>query len=213
MLNDLPFLLQASLVTVSLAISSMFFGLIIGVLIALARISRNRPLYILGSAYISIIRGTPLLVQIYIVYYGLPQVGIAFDPVTSGILSLSINTGAYLSEIFRAAIQSVDKGQFEASYMLGMTHWQAMRRIIVPQCIRTAVPPIGNTYISLLKDTSLVSIVTVSELLHATALIVARTFQPFTYYLLAAVIYWVLSEIFAFVQRRLEVRVNRHVRQ
>ncbi|WP_019122285.1 amino acid ABC transporter permease [Brevibacillus massiliensis] len=212
-LSSLPVLLWAALVTLALAVGSMIIGLVIGVFTALARISKNRVLQKTAAFYISVIRGTPLLVQIYVVYYGLPQVGIALDPVTSGIIALSLNVGAYLSESFRAAIQSVDKGQMEAAASLGMTYGQAMRRIIIPQSIRTAIPTIGNTYIGLLKDTSLVSVITVTELLQMTSLLIAKTFEPLTLYLTAGAIYWALSALFTALQARVEVRVARHVRQ
>ncbi|MDZ5474079.1 amino acid ABC transporter permease [Bacillus sp. 31A1R] len=209
--SSLPILLGATLVTLTLAVVSMLIGLVIGIFTALARISKNKILYNLSSTYVSIIRGTPLLVQIYVIYFGLPQIGIHFNPITSGIIALSINVGAYLSESFRAAIQSVDKGQMEAASMLGMTYSQAMRRIIIPQSIRTALPTIGNTYIGLLKDTSLVSVITVTELLQTTSLIIARTFEPLPFYLLAGLIYWVLSMVFTLLQTRLEMRMSRHV--
>ncbi|MFM1651803.1 amino acid ABC transporter permease [Brevibacillus sp. B_LB10_24] len=212
-LQSLPVLLWAALITLALAVGSMIIGLLIGVFTALARISKNRVLQKTAAFYISVIRGTPLLVQIYVVYYGLPQIGIALDPVTSGIIALSLNVGAYLSESFRAAIQSVDKGQMEAAASLGMTYGQAMRRIIIPQSIRTAIPTIGNTYIGLLKDTSLVSVITVTELLQMTSLLIAKTFEPLTLYLTAGAIYWALSAIFTALQARVEVRVARHVRQ
>jgi cystine transport system permease protein len=211
--TSLPLLLQAAVTTLVLAVGSMILGLIIGVFTALARISKNKILNRVSSAYVSIIRGTPLLVQIYVAYYGLPQIGIVLDPITSGILALSLNAGAFLSESFRAAIQSVDKGQYEAASMLGMTYGQAMRRIIIPQCIRTAIPTLGNTFIGLLKDTSLVSVITVTELLQMSSLIIARTFEPLTIYITAGVIYWVLSNSFSLLQHRLEVRMARHVRQ
>jgi cystine transport system permease protein len=211
--TSLPFLLEAAVTTVILAVGSMILGLILGVFTALARISKNKILYSVSSAYVSIIRGTPLLVQIYVIYYGLPQIGISFDPITSGIVALSLHTGAYLSESFRAAIQSVDKGQMEAASMLGMTYGQSMRRIIIPQSIRTAIPTLGNTFIGLLKDTSLVSVITVTELLQMSSLIIARTFEPLTIYLTAGAIYWVLSNSFSLLQHRLEVRMTRHVRQ
>lgn len=211
--TSLPFLLEAAITTLILAVGSMILGLIIGVFTALARISKNKTLYRVSSAYVSIIRGTPLLVQIYVIYYGLPQVGISLDPITSGIVALSLNAGAFLSESFRAAIQSVDKGQLEAASMLGMTYGQTMRRIIIPQSIRTAIPTLGNTFIGLLKDTSLVSVITVTELLQMSSLIIARTFEPLTIYLTAGMIYWVLSNSFTLLQNRLEVRMARHVRQ
>ena len=210
-ISSLPILLQAALVTVYLAVVSTAIGLIIGLFTALARISSNKILIRIALAYASIIRGTPLLVQIYVVYYGLPQLGIVLQPIPSGILALSVNIGAYLSESFRAAIQSVDRGQTEAAYSLGMSHAQALKRIILPQCIRTALPTIGNSFIGLLKDTSLVSVITVTELLQTTSLIIARTFQPLTLYLEAGLIYWLLSSLFSVLQSRIEQRTTRHL--
>lgn len=210
-LQSLPALLQASLVTMGLAAVSMAAGLIIGLLTALIRIANIPGLSPLMRAYVSMIRGTPLLVQIYLVYYGPPQFGWHLEPVPSAIVALSLNVGAYLSESFRGAIESVSKGQMEAAYMLGMTYWTAMRRVIVPQSLRTALPTVGNTYIGLLKDTSLVSVITVTELLRQSNVIIARTWKPLTIYLTAAVLYWVMSTMFSFVQQRVEKRVSRHV--
>lgn len=207
----LPFLLKATLITIYLAVISMAIGLVIGLIVALARVSKNKFYYNIASVYVSIIRGTPLLVQIYLVYFGLPQIGISLGAMTSGIIALSLNSGAYLSESFRGAILSVDKGQMEAAHSIGMTRGQAMRRIIIPQSMRTAIPTVGNTYIGLLKDTSLVSVITVTELLYQTTLIIARTFQPLTLYLAAAAIYWVVCTIFITLLNWLEKRSSRHV--
>lgn len=211
-LASLPLLLRASLITVLLAISAMFIGLIIGIFLALARISKKKILSKLSQGYISLFRGTPLLVQIYVIYFGLPQIGIELDPITSGIMALSLNTAAYLSESFRAAIQSVDKGQMEASLSLSMTYGQAMRRIIIPQSIRTAIPTIGNTFIGLIKDTSLVSVITVTELLQETSLLIAKTFQPLLLFCIAGLFYWVMCTLFSFLQGKLETRAGKHVR-
>ena len=212
-ITALPFLLKATLITVFLAVVSMAIGLVLELFTALMRVSKNKILYNIASVYVSAIRGTPLLVQIYLVYFGLPQIGITLGPLLSGIIALSINTGAYLSESFRAAILSVDKGQMEASQSLGMTNGQAMRRIILPQSIRTAIPTIGNAYIGLIKDTSLVSVITVTELLYQTTLIVAKTFKPLSLYMAAAVIYWVVCTFFVIILNRLEKRTSRHVKQ
>lgn len=210
-IESLPVMLQASLMTIWLAVASMAAGLVIGLLVALVRIGKV-PVFgqILGG-YVSIIRGTPLLVQIYIIYYGLPQIGISLDPIPSAIVALSLNSGAYLSESFRGAIESVARGQTEAALSIGMTYWTAMRRIVVPQSLRTALPTLGNTYIGLLKDTSLVSVITVTELLRQSAVIIARTWEPLTIYLIAAVLYWIMSSTFAYMQQRIEKRVSRHV--
>ncbi len=211
-LNALPLLLKAALITIFLAVISMAIGLVIGLFIALARISKNKVFYNLSTFYVSIIRGTPVLVQIFLVYFGLPQIGISLGAMTSGIIALSINTSAYLSESFRAAIMSVDKGQSEAAHSLGMTYSQSMRRIILPQSIRTALPTVGNTYIGLLKETSLVSVITVTELLYQTSLVIAKTFQPLTLYITVAVIYWIICTIFNVLLNKLEKRASRHVK-
>ena len=210
-ITALPFLLKATLITIFLAVVSMAIGLIIGLITALARVSKNKLFYNIATFYVSLIRGTPVLVQIYLVYFGLPQLGITLGAMTSGIIALSINTGAYLSESFRAAILSVDKGQTEAAQSIGMTNWQSMRRIVIPQSVRTAIPTVGNTYIGLLKETSLVSVITVTELLYQTTLIIAKTFQPLTLYAAAAVIYWLVCTGFNVFFTRLEKRSSRHL--
>ncbi len=212
MIQSLPWLAQAAVTTLWLTVSSIAIGLLIGLAAALVRVARVRGLGTLARAYISVIRGTPLLVQIYIVYYGLPQLGIRLGPIPSGILALSLNSGAYLSESFRAALESVDRGQMDAALSLGMSYWQAMSRIIIPQSFRTALPTIGNTFIGLLKDTSLISVITVTELLRAATLVIAATWQPFTLYIEAAAIYWVMSTAFSALQQQVERVASRHVR-
>ncbi len=207
----LPSLLKASLVTIGLAVVSILFALILGFFTALARISKVKLLKAAGTIYVSMFRGTPLLVQIFVIYYGLPQIGIALSPISSGVLALSLNAGAYLSESFRASILAVDKGQMEAAVSMGMTYGQAMRRIILPQSIRIAIPTLSNTYIILIKDTSLVSVITVTELLQMSTLMIAKTFEPLTIYLAAAVIYWVIITFFTVILDRFEKRTSRHL--
>jgi cystine transport system permease protein len=210
-LSSLHLLIAATAVTIGLAVAAMAIGLVIGLLAAITRVGKVPVLEQFVRGYVSLIRGTPLLVQLFMIYYGLPQLGLPLEPIPSGIIALSLNVGAYLSESFRAAILSVPKGQYEAGLSLGMSYWTVMRRIIIPQSIRTALPTIGNSFISLLKDTSLVSVITVTELLRATTLVIARTFQPLTLYAEAALIYWLLSSGFSLLQERIERRVSRHV--
>ncbi|MFS0690026.1 amino acid ABC transporter permease [Sporosarcina sp. Marseille-Q4943] len=210
-IDSLPALLKAALMTIFLAVLSILFALIIGFLTALIRIVKIKVLYQIASAYVSIIRGTPLLVQIFVIYYGLPQIGISLDPISSGILALSLNAGAYLSESFRASILAVDKGQMEASLSMGMTYWQALRRIILPQSLRIAIPTLSNSFIVLIKDTSLVSVITVTELLQMSSLVIAKTFEPLTIYLIAAAIYWVIITFFTTLLDKLEVRSSKHL--
>ncbi|WP_438318219.1 amino acid ABC transporter permease [Sporosarcina sp. FA9] len=210
-IDSLPSLLKAALMTIFLSGISIVISLFIGFFTALIRVAKVKIAYGIVSAYISIIRGTPLLVQIFVIYYGLPQVGITLEPIPSGILALSLNAGAYLSESFRASILAVDKGQMEASMSMGMTYWQALRRIILPQSLRIAIPTLSNSFITLIKDTSLVSVITVTELLQMSSLIIAINFEPLTIYLVAAAIYWVIISFFTAVLDRLERNSSKHL--
>jgi polar amino acid transport system permease protein len=167
----------------------MFLGLPAGLLVALARLSRIAPLRILARGYVEIIRGTPVLLQLVYVYFALPHAGIKFDPFTAGTIALSVNYAAYLSEVFRAGIQAIDRGQVEAGLSLGMSRSLLMRRIILPQAIRIILPPIGNYFISLFKDTSLVSIITLQDLMFSGQILAASTFKDFEIYTLIAIIY------------------------
>jgi len=206
---SLPVLLQGMLLTIKFALLSMIFGLAIGTVVALMGISHQPVPKAVARAYVSIMRGTPLLVQIFVVYYGLPGIGIEFSPLTAGVLTLSLNAGAYLSESLRGAILGVTHGQWNASYSVGLTYFQTLRYIIVPQAVRIAVPSMSNTLISLIKDTSLVSVITVTELMLATKEVIAVTFRPLPLYLAAAAIYWILSLCFEALQHRLEKRLGK----
>ena len=206
-LHNLLFLLEGAYWTLLIAVSSMVAGFFVGLAAVLARLRGPAWLIALERFYVSAIRGTPVLVQIFIVYYGLPDVGITFKPLTAAILSLSINIGAYLSETFRAAILSVPKGQMEAALSLEMSPAQALRRIIFPQAARVAIPPVGNTFIGMLKETSLVSVITVTELLRSAQLLVAQYYLVMPFYFAIAVMYWLmstgLSSVLNAVERRL----------
>ena len=206
-----PMLKKALLVTIPITVISFAFGLILAVAAALARISGSRVLSAIARAYISIIRGTPLLVQLFIIFLGLPEVGIKFSPWTSAILALSLNVGGYAAEVVRSAILSVPKGQFEAASTVGMGYWQTYRRIIFPQAARTAVPPLSNTLISLLKDTSLLAVVTVTELTRQAQFAAANSSAYLPLYCVAALYYWVMCVGLSSVQGRLETRLNRFV--
>jgi cystine transport system permease protein len=162
-----------------------------------------------AALYVSLMRGTPLLVQLFVIYYGLPSVGIEFTPVTAGVLALSLNAGAYLSESLRGAIHAIGQGQWRAGFSLGLGYWQTLYHIVLPQALRVAVPSMSNTLISLIKDTSLVSVITMTELMLATKEMIATTFRPLPLYLAAAAIYWCLSLAFEHLQRRAERRLNR----
>ncbi|CAG2132937.1 Inner membrane amino-acid ABC transporter permease protein YecS [compost metagenome] len=207
-MDSLPVLLQGALLTLKFAVLSMAFGLVIGIVVALMGISHAPILKAVARVYVSIMRGTPLLVQIFVVYYGLPSVGIALEPTPAGVLTLSLNVGAYLSESMRGAILGIARGQWMAAYSLGLTPIQTLRYIVGPQALRLAVPSLSNSLISLIKDTSLVSVITVTELLRTAQEIIAATYQPLPLYLAVAVIYWILSTGLSVLQRVLERRLS-----
>ncbi|EJL46254.1 amine acid ABC transporter, permease protein, 3-TM region, His/Glu/Gln/Arg/opine family [Brevibacillus sp. CF112] len=207
----LPLLKGALLYSLTLAIVSFFFGLIIAVLTALARLSGIKPLVGIARFYVSLIRGTPLLVQLFIIFFGLPSVGIMIDPFPSAIIGFSLSVGAYSSEVVRAAILSIHKGQWEAAYSLGMTYWQALRRVVLPQAARVSVPPLSNSFISLVKDTSLAAAILVPEMFRKAQEIVAATYEPLLVYSEAALIYWMICFVLSFIQDRIENKLDRYV--
>ena len=209
-LDSLPFLLKGAWWTVVLSLGGMFFGLLLGFGLALLRLYAFWPLRWLARVYVSFFRGTPLLVQLFMIYYGLPQLGIQLDPLPAALIGFSLNMAAYTAEILRAAIASIDRGQWEAAASIGMGRAQTLYRAILPQAARTALPPLGNSFISLVKDTALAATIQVPELFRQAQLITARTFEIFTMYLAAALIYWLLASVLAYFQGRLEHRVNRH---
>ncbi|AHC74440.1 TPA: amino acid ABC transporter permease [Pseudomonas aeruginosa] len=208
-----PFLLQSAMYTVLFAAVSMVLGLILGFSVAVVRVTKVPVVSQIAAVYVSAFRGTPLLVQIFVLYYGLPSVGIEFTPVTAGILALTLNVAAYLSESMRGAILGIDKGQWEAGLSVGLTWGQTLWNIITPQALRLAVPSLSNSLISLIKDTSLISVITVTELMLATKEVIAETFQPLPLYLAAAGIYWLLSALFERVQKALENRLTAPLRR
>lgn len=208
-----PFLLQGAMYTVLFAAVSMVLGLFLGFSVAVVRVTKVPVVSQIAAVYVSAFRGTPLLVQIFVLYYGLPSVGIEFTPVTAGILALTLNVAAYLSESMRGAILGIDKGQWEAGLSVGLTWGQTLWNIITPQALRLAVPSLSNSLISLIKDTSLISVITVTELMLATKEVIAETFQPLPLYLAAAGIYWLLSALFERVQKALENRLTAPLRR
>ena len=199
-----PLLLKGAGYTVLLSLIGRGVGLVIGFGLALMRLSRTRFLRWPAAVYVSAIRGTPLLVQLFLIYYGLPQLGVELPPLLAAGIGFSINIGAYAGEILRSAISAVDKGQWEAAAVLGMSRGQALRRVILPQAARTAVAPLSNSFISLVKDTSLAATIQVPELFRQAQLITARTYEIFAMYLAAAALYWILSSLLALGQGRLE---------
>ena len=209
--NLWPLAKAAVTVTIPLTIISFVIGLAIALVVALARLSPNPILNGIARLYISIIRGTPLLVQLFIVFFALPELHVKIDPFPAAVIAFSLNVGGYAAEIIRSAIKSIPKGQWEAAQTIGMNYPTALRRIVLPQATRVAVPPLSNTLISLVKDTSLASTILVTELLRTAQIAAAPTFEFFALYGTAAVYYWVICLVLSFGQSRLEHRLERHV--
>lgn len=197
--------------TIPLTLISFVLGLVLALVIALMRLSPVALIAAPARFYVSVIRGTPLLVQLFIIYYGLPSIGATIDPFPSACLAFTLNVGGYASEVVRAAILSVPRGQWEAAYTVGMSYPTALRRIVLPQAMRVAVPPLSNTLISLVKDTSLASTIQVTEVLRKAQELAAPTYEFFTLYAVAAAYYWVICLALSFSQARLETRLDRYV--
>ncbi|MBU8880840.1 amino acid ABC transporter permease [Bacillus sp. FJAT-29790] len=206
-----PLLKGAILYTIPLTLITFICGLILAVLTALARISTVKILNIIARVYVSAIRGTPLLVQLFIIFYGLPTIGIIIDPFPSAVIGFSLNVGAYASEVIRAAILSIHKGQWEAGYSIGMSYPQTLTRIILPQASRVSVPPLSNTFISLVKDTSLASMILVAEVFRKAQEIAASNYEFLLLYTEVALIYWIICFLLSIVQQRVENRLDRYV--
>ena len=210
MVQAMPLLLTGAAVTVQITALSVLLGIIIGLFVGIARISTYRIIHLIAAVYVDFLRGTPLLVQIFLVYFALPVVtGQRIDPFIAAIAACSINSSAYVAEIFRAGIQSIDAGQMEAGRSLGMSWLQTMRYIIVPQAARRVIPPLGNEFIALLKDSSLVSVIGFEELTRRGQLIIARTYASLEIWLCVAIIYLVMtvsiSRLVAWLERRYKI--------
>ncbi|MFM0351091.1 amino acid ABC transporter permease [Paraburkholderia sp. RL17-347-BIC-D] len=207
--RSLPLLKSAVSMTIFLGLTSFVLGSALGLLVALCRISDMRVLRGFAFAYVSIFRGTPLLVQILLIYFGLPRYGITLDPVPAALLALTLFSAAYLSENFRSGINAVDKGQWEAAVSTGMGYWKTMSRIILPQGLRIAIPPVGSRMIALIKDTSLASTITVVELTRVADQVGASTFRYMEMFLMVGLIYWLINQLLTVAQTILEGRVSR----
>ena len=197
--------------TIPLTAVTFVLGLALAVVIALMRLSKVRVVSGLARAYVSVVRGTPLLVQLFLVFYGLPSLGITLDPWPAAVIAFTVNVAAYASEVVRAAILAVPRGQWEAAATIGMDRATALRRVVLPQAARVAVPPLSNTLISLVKDTSLGATVLYTELFREAQQIAAPTFQFFTLYAMAAAYYWVVCLVLSAAQTRAESRLGRYV--
>jgi L-cystine transport system permease protein len=206
-----PLLRGALFGTIPLALASFALGLALALVVALMRLSKVRAVSGIARAYVSVIRGTPLLVQLFVIFYGLPSVGVTLDPWPSAIIAFSANVGGYAAEVIRAAILSVPKGQWEAGHTIGMSRRQSLVRIILPQAARVSVPPLSNTFISLVKDTSLASLILVTELFREAQRIAAFSQEFMLLYVEAALIYWLICLVLSTAQSSLETRLDRYV--
>lgn len=209
--DSFPLLLVGAGITIEITALSVALGMVIGLFVGIARISTIKPIRWVAAAYIDFLRGTPLLVQIFLIYFALPMLaGQRVDPFVAAITACGVNSGAYIAEIFRAGIQAIDDGQMEAGRSLGMTWTQTMRYIIVPQAFKNIVPPLGNEFIALLKDSSLVSVIGFEELTRRGQLIIARTYGSLEIWLSVAFIYLIMtltiSRLVAYIEKRLNTR-------
>jgi polar amino acid transport system permease protein len=211
-IDSIPILNKAALLTLELTAGAVAIGVVIGLFMALARLSKLKLVRAGSIAYIDFFRGTPLLVQIFLVYFLVPKF-LQWETLPdnyqyiAGVLAMGLNSGAYIAEIFRAGIQSIDRGQSEAARSLGMTHSQSMRYVILPQAFKRVIPPLGNEFIALLKDSSLLSIIAIQELFYSAKIIAGRTYQPIPMYIAVALYYLVMTQLIsqwvAYMERRL----------
>lgn len=211
--DSLPQLLLATVkVTIPLSIIAFVLALAVAVLATAMRLSGIRPLQWISRFYVWLFRGTPILVQLFIIFYGLPAAGITLSAWTSAILAFTLNTGAYAAETLRASVQSIPRGQLEAARTLNYTGWQTVRHVVAPQALRIALPPLGNDLIDLVKGTSLVMVITLADVFQVGRQIAATNFQPLALYAEVAVIYLAIFTVLSLLQSRLERVSNRYIR-
>lgn len=199
--------IDATVTTLKVSLIALLIGLLLGIVICLAKISTIKVLNVLATIYVEVIRNTPILVQIMIIYFALPEVGISFTPFISAIIALSINSGAYVSEIFRSGILAIDKGQMEAGRSLGLSYFQTMKFIILPQALKNSLPALGNEFISLVKESSIVYFVGVADIMFAANTVKNATYETFGPYLIAAAIYFIITSVLSFLVKRLEKKL------
>lgn len=206
-----PIIQSALLMTMLLGVSAIVCGTALGLIVALLRLSKVKPFRWLAFSYVSIFCGTPLLLQILLIYFGLPNYGIKLEPVPSAILALSLCSAAYISENFRSGILGVDKGQIEAAHSLGMSNTKCLLRIVLPQAIRIAAPTMGTRYIATIKDTSLASTITVFELTKMAEQVGSNTFRYMEMFVIAGGLYWLINQILTIIQVWMEARLSRSI--
>ena len=204
-----PYLLKGAGISLALAVAAMLLGLVCGLIAALMRMSPRAVIYGPASFYVWVMRGTPVLVQLIIIYTGLPQLGITLGVIPSAVIGLGLNEGAYLAEIIRAGISAVPKGQFEAARAMGLGRWQVMRLVVLPQAVRIIIPPLGNVFNGLMKTSSLASVISMEELLRRTELLIQVQFKVLEIFIDAAIYYLIMTTIWGFVQQRIEAHFGR----
>lgn len=211
LLPYLPLFFQGLLVTIGFSIATVVFGLLLGIPISLMRLSSNKWLSGPASAYVEVIRGTPSLLQLYLIAYGIPiAFGISIPIFVAGVLALSINSSAYVAEIIRAGIQAVDKGQMEASRSLGLSYAQTMRRVIIPQAVKNVLPAIGNEFVTIVKESSIVSIIGITDLMRITNIMKSQTFRIFEALIFAAVLYLAVTFTISKILHKVEKRWKKY---
>lgn len=203
-LQSLPFILGGLRYTLLISLASMGIGMVLGFVVALARMSEHRVVSLPARLYISFMRGTPVLVFLFLLYFGLPSLGLRLSAVWAAVLGFGLNSAGYIAEIDRAAIRSVPHAQWETAMSLGMTKPEMYRMVILPQAVRVAIPPLSNVMLDLLKASSLASVITVREILLNAKIVAGRTFDSFTMYVTAAAVYWGVAVLFGVLQRKLE---------
>jgi polar amino acid transport system permease protein len=206
-----PYLIEGAGISLGISVGAMAIGLVCGMTAALMRMSRSRLLREPASFYVWLFRGTPVLVQLIIIYTGLPEIGIKFGVLASALLGLGVNEGAYLAEIIRSGISAVPRGQFEAARSIGMTRFTTMRIVVLPQALRIMIPPLGNAFNGLMKTSSLASVISMEELLRRTELLIQVQFKVLEIFLVAALYYLIMTTLWGFVQQRLEAHFSRSV--
>ena len=215
MISFLPALLEGAYLTITVSLLSFALATVIGLLVGIARISRLLPLRMLATPYVQFIRGTPLLLQLFFIYYVLPYGGIILTPFVSGLLGLTLNYSAYMAEVFRGGVLAIPKGQWEAGLSIGMSRRLLLRRIILPQALRIVIPALGNFFVSIFKDSALVSVVTMRDLMFSGQILAAATFKHFEIFAMVAAIYFLISyptaKFVEYIEQRLDISRAKHV--
>jgi polar amino acid transport system permease protein len=217
MVAFLPSLLEGAGVTITVSLLAFVLACLLGLLLGLMRLARLLPVRLLAAAYIQFIRGTPLLLQLFFIYYVLPYAGVTLSPFASGVIGLTMNYAAYMAEVFRSGIQAIAKGQWEAGFAVGMSRKLLMKRIILPQALRIIVPSLGNFFVSIFKDSALVSVLTLRDLMFSGQLLASSTFKHFEIFTMVAVIYFLISypaaKLVELVETRLDITRRRPLAQ